>query len=218
MAAPSASSALAPDHLIVAAPTLAAGSEFVEARLGVRPRAGGKHVAMGTHNALLSLGPRLYLEVIAIDPEAVAPPRPRWFDLDDPRMRASLAEGPRLVHWAVRTSDIDAVRARAKIDPGPVHPMQRGDFRWRITIPDDGHLPGAGLLPTVIQWTGDAHPADGLYDNGLRIVALAGEHPDPAPIRTALVALGLSDMLKVTYGRHPRLAAMVRTPRGIVAL
>jgi hypothetical protein len=208
----------APDHLIVAAQSLAAGCALVEARLGLRPRTGGKHVAMGTHNALLSLGPRLYLEVIAIDPEGVAPPRPRWFDLDEPRMRASLAEGPRLVHWVVRTGDIDAARARAKIDPGPVQPMQRGDFGWRITIPDDGHLPGGGLLPTLIQWSGDAHPADGLYDSGLRVVALAGEQPDPAPIRTALVALGLSDVLKVTYARYPRLAAMVRTPRGIVTL
>jgi hypothetical protein len=208
----------APDHLVVAAQTLAAGCDFVEARLGIRPRSGGKHVAMGTHNALLGLGPRLYLEVIAVDPDAAAPPRPRWFDLDEPRMSASLAEAPRLVHWVVRTGDIDALRERAKIDPGPVHRMQRGDFRWRITIPDDGHLPGGGLVPTLIQWSGDAHPADGLYDNGLRVVALAGEHPDPAPIRLALVALGLSDMLKVTYGRSPRLAAMVRTPRGIVPL
>jgi Glyoxalase-like domain len=210
--------AVAPDHLVVAARSLAAGCEFVEARLGVRPRPGGKHVAMSTHNALVSLGPRLFLEVIAIDPDGAAPSRPRWFDLDEPRMRASLAEGPRLIHWVVRTSDIDAIRARAKLDPGPVHSMERGDFRWRITIPDDGHLPGAGLVPTLIQWTVEAHPADGLFDNGLRIAALAGEHPDPAPIRTALVSLGLSETLKVTYGRYARLAAMVRTPRGVVAL
>src|SRR6185295_5883980 len=111
---------------------------FVAVRLGALPQAGGKHVAMGTHNALLRLGPREYIEMIAIDPDAAAPPRPRWFALDDARMRASLAEGPRLVQWAVRTDDLDSARARAKIDPGTVHPMTRGDFRWRITIPDTG--------------------------------------------------------------------------------
>jgi hypothetical protein len=52
----------------------------------------------------------------------------------------------------------------------------------------------------------------------MRLVALAGEHPDPAPVRTALAALGLSETLKVTYGRSPRLAAMLRTPRGTVTL
>jgi hypothetical protein len=37
-------------------------------------------------------------------------------------------------------------------------------------------------------------------------------------VRAALAALGLSDTLKVTYGRTPRLAAMLRSPRGIVTL
>ena len=41
---------------------------------------------------------------------------------------------------ALRTADIDAACAQAKIDPGAVHPMARGDYRWRITIPDDGAL------------------------------------------------------------------------------
>jgi hypothetical protein len=206
------------DHLVVAAQSLADGCEFVAARLGVRPAQGGKHVAMGTHNALASLGPRAFLEVIAIDPDGRPPTRPRWFDLDEPRMRASLAEGPRLVHWVARTSAIDARKAQARIDLGAVHPMARGDFQWRITIPDDGHLPGAGLVPTLIQWSSADHPANRLPDAGPRLVALAGEHPEPAPIRAALAAFGFSDLLKVTYGRHARLAAMLRTSRGLVTI
>jgi hypothetical protein len=174
---------------------------------------------MGTHNALVRLGPRTYIEIIAIDPAAPARARPRWFDLDDVRMRATLAEGPRLTHFADRTHAIEALRSAARIDPGPAHPMARGDLRWRITIPDDGHLPGAGLVPTLIQWDDDdQHPALRLPDAHLSLAALAGEHPDPAPVRAALAALGLSDTLKVTYGRHPRLAAMIRTPRGMVTL
>ncbi len=96
--------------------------------------------------------------------------------------------------------------------------MRRGDFEWRITVPDDGHLPGRGLVPTLIQWADERHPADGLNESGVRLVALAGEHPEPAPVRAALAALGLSDTLKVTYGATPRIAAMLRTPRGVVAL
>jgi hypothetical protein len=209
---------LAIDHLIVGALSLPAGVEWLESRLGVRAEPGGRHVAMGTHNALAALGPRLFLEIIAVDPEGTAPARPRWFDLDEPRMRAQLAEAPALIHWVVRTRDIEADAAQSPVDLGTITAMQRGDFRWRITVPTDGHLPERGLVPTLIQWSDQRHPADALKDTGIRLVALAGEHAEPAPVRAALGELGLSEMLKVTYGRSPRLAAMLRTPSGVVTL
>jgi hypothetical protein len=123
-----------------------------------------------------------------------------------------------LIHWVAQTADIDADAARSPVGLGTITAMHRGDFAWRITVPDDGHLPQRGLVPTLIQWSGERHPADALKDIGMRLVALAGEHPDPAPVRTALAALGLSETLNVTYGRSPRLAAMLRTPRGTVTL
>jgi hypothetical protein len=206
-----------PDHLVVAATVLARGCDWVEQMLGVRPQPGGSHVAMGTHNALLSLGARFFLEVIAVDPDGVTPPRSRWFDLDEPRMKAALAEGPQLIHWVCRTTDIVGAASRLP-DLGIVTPMTRGDFAWRITIPDDGHRPGRGLVPTLIQWSDARHPADRLPDAGLRLAILAGEHPEPAVVRAQLSTLGLSETLKVTYAKSPRLAAMIRTPRGMVAL
>jgi hypothetical protein len=142
-----------PDHLVVVTPVLRLGCDWVEERLGARPRPGGKHVAMGTHNALMSLGARFYLEVIAVDPEGIAPGRPRWFDLDEPRMRAALAEGPHLAHWVARTTDIHAAVARVP-ELGAAVPMSRGDLTWRITVPEDGHRPGRG--PGA-----DAHPVAG---------------------------------------------------------
>jgi len=206
-----------PDHLVVAALTLAQGCDWIEAQLGARPQPGGKHANMGTHNALLGLGPRFYLEVIAIDQDGVAPPRPRWFDLDEPRMKAALAEGPQLVHWAARTDDIEGAVRRVP-ELGVVTRASRGEWSWRITIPDDGHRPGRGLVPTLIEWPGPRHPADALPDSGRRLTVLAGEHPEPAAIRASIAALGLSDTLKITYAKSPRLAAMIRTPRGVATL
>lgn len=208
------------DHLVVAAANLEQGEDYVESRLGVRPRRGGRHVAMGTHNSLLKLGARSYLEVIAIDPDGVKPDRPRWFALDSRAMRAALAERPRLIHWVARTDDIDAAKRACPIGLGPVQPMARGAYEWRITIPDDGDLPGAGLVPTLIQWSGAGHlhPADAMPDAGIRLLALAGAHPEPASIRSALAMLVSGESLSVTYDPTPRLAAMLRTPRGTVTL
>jgi len=207
------------DHLVVAAATLEQGEDHLELALGVRPRRGGKHVAMGTHNSLLSLGPRQFLELIAIDPEGAAPARHRWFALDAPAMREALKASPRLIHWAARTDDLEAARRRSSsVDVGPARPMERGGFHWQITIPDDGHLPGDGIFPTLLQWPDARHPADGLPDAGLRLAALAGAHPQPATIRTALARLSLDDAIKVTFSATPRLAAMLHTPRGTVTL
>ena len=117
-----------------------------------------------------------------------------------------------------RTDDIEAARRASAIDPGPVHAMSRGSFRWRITIPDDGTRPGAGVLPTLIQWEDARHPADDMTDAGLRVAALAAAHPEPGSMRAVLVTLGLGETLKVTFDAAPRVAAMLTTRRGSVTL
>ena len=206
------------DHLVVAAATLEEGEDYVESRLGARPLRGGKHVAMGTHNSLLKLGDKTYLEVIAIDPDGVAPGRPRWFGLDTAALRAAVQGAPRLIHWVARTNDIFAARRACPVDCAEVHAMARGKFEWRITIPADGRLPGGGVLPTLIQWADERHPTDAMPDAGIRLVALAGAHPEPDAIRSALAALSLADTLKVTFAVTPRVAAMLRTARGPVVL
>jgi hypothetical protein len=206
------------DHLIVAAATLEQGEDYFEERVGVRPRRGGKHIAMGTHNSLLKLGGKTYIEVIAIDPDAAAPRRPRWFALDTNELQFALQDAPRLIHWVVRNDDIDAARRACPVDPGEVHAMTRGAFAWRITIPADGHLPAGGVLPTLIQWTDARHPADTLPDAGVRLLTLAGAHPEPGAMHSALAALSLSNAIKVTYAPKPRLAAMLQTARGPVTI
>ena len=70
------------DHLAVAARDLDEGRAVVEAALGVTLQRGGRHARFGTHNLLLGLEDGLYLEVIAIDPDAPGPDEARWFDLD----------------------------------------------------------------------------------------------------------------------------------------
>ena len=172
--------ALALDHLVVGARTLDEGARWVEERLGVAPAGGGKHRAMGTHNRLLSLGPEAYLEVIAIDPDAPHPGRPRWFSLDAPDMAERLARGPALIHWVARTDDIERELAGQPVE---ILEMQRGDFRWRIGVPRDGMLAEGGARPTLIQWISPS-PAPVLPDAGVRLQTFVAGPPLRATFRT----------------------------------
>ena len=205
------------DHLVFAAATLAQGIEHVAALTGATPRPGGKHLGMGTHNALVKLGERVYLEIIAIDPDQPKPLRRRWFDLDDGNLMADIVDRPRLIHWVARTADIASAAEHARYDAGRILPFQRGDYRWRIAVPDDGKRPGAGVLPTLIEWE-SAHPADALPDSGISIEQLAASHPDAATVRRSLERLGLGEEVHVTFDREARVAAMLRTPRGLLSL
>ncbi|MGH8188656.1 MAG: VOC family protein, partial [Steroidobacteraceae bacterium] len=60
------------DHIILGINDLDQGMASFEQLTGVRPVYGGKHPG-GTHNALVSLGDGLYLEIIAILTDATPP-------------------------------------------------------------------------------------------------------------------------------------------------
>ena len=180
---------------------------------------------MGTHNALLRLGVRTYLEVIAIDPNGIAPARPRWFALDEPEMQAQLAAGPRLITWAVRSESLANACARVP-DLGEILPMSRGDFHWKIAVPDTGSLAWGGVLPTAIQWmpADDGavhHPCDVLEDSGCELVRLQLSHPAAVLGTSGIMGMfrALKIMGPVDLAPGPKmLAATIRTPAGKVAL
>lgn len=207
------------DHLVVAARTLEEGAAFVESRLGVPLSAIGKHATMGTHNRLAMLGPGRYLEVIAIDPAAPAPRRPRWFDLDAPAMLARLARSPALIHWVARTDDIvHAVEATAS-GHCEIVAFERGSYRWRLGVPPSGALAQDGIAPTIIQWDGGGHPSEHLPDSGCRLESLVLRHPRAVETLHALRLAGLDSGEPISAEAAGRgLAARIRTPKGIVSL
>ena len=205
------------DHLIVAARTLEEGAAWLEARLGVPTSPGGKHAAMGTHTRLLSLGAGRYVEIIAVDPEAPPPGRPRWFGLDTPEMAARLARGPALVHWVARTDDMDQAVAATAAGQSDVLALSRGRFHWRIAVSRSGHLAQDGIAPTIIEWVAGGHPSEFLPDVGCRLEALVLHHPEAAAALRTLSSTGLDAGEPIRSDAQGRgISAQIRTPHGIV--
>ncbi len=202
------------DHIVIVAPSLAQGVEYVRDALGVMPQPGGEHARMGTHNALLRLDDQTFLEVIAINPDAPNPGRPRWFELDRPNPDTPV----RLATWVVRTDDIHAATAASPIPLGTMEPMTRGSLNWLITIPSDGSLPLDGVAPTLIEWHNGPHPANSLRDQGCSLVRLEGFHPQADRISGLLQAIGFQGrffMRQLAEEESPMLVAHIETPGGL---
>lgn len=196
------------DHLIYAAPDLAAAVADLENRFGVRAQPGGKHIGLGTHNALLALGPRTYLEIVAPDPEQPEPSMPRPLGVDD------VTPG-RLASWALACDDIDRAVAVARsygYDPGEVGDGQRVGpagtvLRWRAA----GSALASDLVPFLISWGDTEHPARSA-PHGLILKSLQIEHPDPLSLAPLLIALGAD--IEVTPSAAPALVAHLSGPSG----
>ena len=213
------------DHLVVLADTLDQGAAWCESTLGVAPGPGGEHPLMATHNRLLRIAsvdfPRAYFEVIARNPAAPGTHggRRRWFDMDDPRVQATVRdEGPRLAHWVVQVPDLQAavaalaalgLDAGEQIEASRMTP--RGLLQWRITVRPDGRRLFDGCLPTLIQW-GDVHPGATLPDAGITLRSLALTHPKAEQLRGALAAIGLEGV--AVENGPPNLCATLLGPHG----
>ncbi len=227
----SGGAATAVDHLVVAAASLEQGVAWCEATLGITPGPGGTHALMGTHNRLFSIAtevyPLAYFEIIAIDPDAPPPGRPRWFGLDDATLQARIAERPRLLHLVARSAMLDMHRwgfITVGLQPGePVRAGRdtpQGRLEWQIMLRPDGTLLCGGALPTLIQWQG-SHPAEHLPASGvtLRALSLSGV---PERARTVLRLRGVThdDARQHLHKGAPRpaLRGTLATPLGDITL
>jgi len=207
------------DHIAVVAPDLGTGVAWVREVLGVEMPAGGKHPEMGTHNRLVGLGPDVYLEVIAIDPEAPRPPHRRWFGLDDSAaVERHWREGRRLRSYAARCSDIAATIGGGGGTFGAPMGVSRGGRQWLFAVRPDGELPLDGALPCPIDWGERGTPAPTMPDLGLTLQSLRVETPDPDAVRAALDAIGMARQPEIHHGPEARLTATIVKPGGVRVL
>jgi len=200
------------DHLIIGCRNLAEGISLVEKQTGARATFGGVHPGRGTHNALLALGERRYLEILAPDPEQKSQ---TWFaELN------GLSE-PRLIGWAARSGNIDAFAKRLHeagiACTGPTEGSRtRPDGQvlgWKTVNLQDNRR---GLLPFFIEWSANSpHPSS----SGANVCTLDSfllacpDHPQWQPL---LATLALDTSLR--SARSPQLQAIITGPQGPLPL
>jgi hypothetical protein len=200
------------DHLVYATPDLEATCRDLEIRLGVRASAGGQHPGRGTHNALISIGPRAYLEIIAPDP--LQPEiRPVWFGIDQ-------LTKPKLITWAVRVDELEALvkEISPNVRVGTVRSGSRKTpegttLSWQLTEPQLEE--GVGLVPFLIEWSSRQHPAQSAI-TGPRLVQIRIEHPEPELIRKQLNPLRLEVVIE--QGLSPALVAIFEGAKNLIEL
>jgi hypothetical protein len=191
------------DHILLGCSDLDRGIAIVEEHTGVRAAFGGVHPGRGTRNALLSLGEKHYLEIIAPDPQQPGAP--------DTRNLQKLSE-PRLVGWAAHPGDITqfaaTLREAHSSFEGPTPgSRKRPDGRllqWKtLNLENDE----SGLLPFFIEWSaGTIHPSTDA-PSGCKIEHFAISTPNEAKLQQLCRQLHLD--VHVEHSEKPQLLARI---------
>lgn len=207
------------DHFMIGCQDLSRLTRRFSQLSGVDVEPGGRHPALGTHNALSRLdGSGVYLEFIAPDSQATA--------VDDSALRDELATMAlptlcRLI-MACDAADLDvAARFYASIGWGaPVRDLSRqaadgSELRWRLLIPN---CPAEDALfaPYLIDWGSTAHPTTRLAGSGLRLLDVEAGHPDAERLRSAWGRIGI--LWPVARCARAYLRVRLETPLGVVSL
>jgi hypothetical protein len=174
------------DHLVWYAGDLVDGERQL-ARLDSAPAYGGVHPGEGTCNSLLSLGPAIYLEILARDPAQPA-------SALDPEIAGLKGQG--LYHWAAGGVDLARLTGRARaagliasdvVSGGRAKPDGTW-LGWRLLgIRDHGF---GALVPFFIDWGDGAHPAS-TAPRGGRLASLELISPRAAALRDLFKVLEL---------------------------
>jgi len=199
------------DHVLLGCSNLEDGLAFVEKLTGIHAAFGGVHPGRGTQNALLSLGDRHYLEIIAPDPKQPTSPGPQQF------AELKNLSQPRLIGWAAHPGNVEnyasKLRALGIGFTGPtVGSRTRPDGRtlhWKTLNLSDNH---SGVLPFFIEWSADSiHPSMDA-PSGCRLDLFAVGDPNPAALTKILQQLALD--VPVERSDRPQLRARITGPRG----
>jgi hypothetical protein len=202
-------SAVDVDHIMWGVRDLDEGMAFIEEHTSIKAVIGGVHPNRGTRNALISLGERQYLEILAPDPAQST--------MDGRAAFLKTLAKPKIITWAAGTRDIDTIEKGVKAAGYETEGIQTGSrkkpdgsvLEWRnLTL--KGH--DGDIIPFVIEWgSSSTHPSVD-SPTGCKLRELRLEHPDPDKMNGFLEAMGFQ--VRIGKGPAPRVTALIATPKG----
>jgi len=205
------------DHILLGCSDLDSGIGFVAQHTGVRATVGGVHPGRGTRNALLSLGQRRYLEVIAPDPKQ---DRVEQFAQKQVEHLKQLAS-PHLIGWAAHPGDLEKFAARLReaniaFDGPRPGSRQRPDgklLKWKtLNLKDDKD----GLLPFFIEWSADSLHPSADAPKGCSLLSFGAATPETEDLSGVAAVLQLN--LPISVSNNAALQAALVGPNGELKL
>jgi len=203
------------DHLVYCVQNLEDAISDLEKKLGVTAIIGGRHTTQGTKNALINLGDKCYLEILAIDHENQTVKTDRWMGID-------LLQESKITRWAIKSNKIIADakyleqynKLMGHVTKGSRKMTNGKTLIWQIAMPLSA--PEIDIAPFITDWSdSDAHPTDSL-DHKCKLLELRLSHPNPKDLENLFYKLDIG--VSITKSENISIKAIIQCPKGIVHL
>tara|TARA_B100000212_G_C27163054_1_gene442624 strand:+ start:50 stop:700 length:651 start_codon:yes stop_codon:yes gene_type:complete len=141
------------DHIVFGSRTLEEGTVFIENILQAKLSDIGYHKDMGTHNRVIRISEKIYLEIVAIDPKRKNLKNRKWFNLDSSNLQSKLKKSPQIIGYVIENNDRNITKYY-----DPFFEASRNRYKWKFAMPTfnnnilDSEIIEKGIIPSLISW------------------------------------------------------------------
>lgn len=160
------------DHIVFGSFTLDEGTKFVENILQAKLSEIGYHKDIGTHNRVIRISEKVYLELISIDPKTNKLNNRKWFNLDNSKLQSKLKKSPQVIGYVIENDDMNITKYY-----DPFFESSRDIYKWQFAMPTfknnilDSEIIEAGMIPSLISWKSDK-PVYQMKKNQFELISL----------------------------------------------
>ncbi len=160
------------DHIVIGSFTLEEGTKFVENILQAKLSEIGYHKDIGTHNRVIRISEKVYLELISIDPKTNKLNNRKWFNLDNSKLQSKLKKSPQVIGYVIENDNMNITKYY-----DPFFESSRDIYKWQFAMPTfnknilDSEIIEKGMIPSLISWKSDK-PVYQMKKNQFELISL----------------------------------------------